>query len=131
MSDIDLASFKKISVDQMNQTQKKIKNNILSMLDFLDRCLGQPDKPNKEMSEIHINEMYSIFANAIEEFGKLVYMKSVIADADNNYEVNYRHKFRDHTTTYHLALTELPKSIGDVFEDGFTKMPMNVLNVDF
>ena len=72
----------------MNQTQKKIKNNILSMLDFLDRCLGQPDKPNKEMSEIHINEMYSIFANAIEEFGKLVYMKSVIADADNNYEVN-------------------------------------------
>ena len=117
MSDIDLASFKKISVDQMNQTQKKIKNNILSMLDFLDRCLGQPDKPNQEMSEIHINEMYSIFANAIEEFGKLVYMKSIIADADNNYEVNYRHKFRDHTTKYHLALTELPKSIGDVFED--------------
>ena len=114
----------------MNQTQKKIKNNILSMLDFLDRCLGQPDKPNKEMSEIHINEMYSIFANAIEEFGKLVYMKSVIADADNNYEVNYRHKFRDHTTKYHLALTELPKSINDLFEAGFTKMPMNILNVD-
>ena len=100
------------------------------MLDFLDRCLGQPDKPNQEMSEIHINEMYSIFANAIEEYGKLVYMKSIIVDADNNYEVNYRHKFRDHTTKYHLALTELPKSIGDVFEDGFTKMPMNVLNVD-
>ena len=73
----------------MNQTQKKIRNNILSMLDFLDRCLGQPDKPNQEMSEIHINEMYSIFANAIEEYGKLVYMKSIIVDADNNsYVVN-------------------------------------------
>ena len=130
MSDIDLASFKKISVDQMNQTQKKIRNNILSMLDFLDSCLGQPDKPNQEMSEIHINEMYSIFANAIEEYGKLLYMKSIIQDSENNYDVNYRHKFRDHTTKYHLALTELPKSIGDVFEDGFTKMPMNVLNVD-
>ena len=70
----------------------------------MTRCLGQPDKPNQEMSEIHINEMYSIFANAIEEFGKLIYMKSIIADADNNYEVNYRHKFRDHTTKYHLAL---------------------------
>ena len=48
----------------MNQTQKKIRNNILSMLDFLNQCLGQPDKPNKEMSEIHLNEMYAIFANA-------------------------------------------------------------------
>ena len=37
---------------------------------------------------------------------------------------------RDHTTKYHLALTDLPKSISDVFEEGFTKMPMNVLNVD-
>ena len=130
MSNIHLASFKKITVDQMNQTQKKIRNNILSMLDFLDRCVGQPDKPNQEMSEIHLNEMYSIFANAIEEYGKLVYMKSIIQDSDNNYEVNYRNKFRDHTTKYHLALTELPKSISDVFEDGFTKMPMNILNVD-
>ena len=84
----------------------------------------------KQVKKFHINEMYSIFANAIEEYGKLVYMKSIIVDADNNYEVNYRHKFRDHTTKYHLALTELPKYIGDVFEDGFTKMPMNVLNVD-
>ena len=64
----------------MNQTQKKIRSNILSMLDFLDRCLGQPDKPNNEMSEIHLNEMYAIFANAIEEYGKLVYMKSIIQD---------------------------------------------------
>jgi len=125
-----LASFQKITVEQMNQTQKKIHDNVSSMLDFLDKCLGKPDMPNKEMSEIYINEMYAIFANAIEEYGKLVYMKSLIQDSDNNYEVNYRHKFRNHTEKYHLALTELPKSISDVFEAGFTKMPMNVLNVD-
>ena len=125
-----MASFKKITGDQMNQTQKKIRDNVSSMLDFLDKCLGEPNKPNQEISEIYINEMYSIFANAIEEYGKLVYLKSLVQDADNNYEVNYRHKFRDHTTKYHLALTELPKSIKDVFEEGFTKMPMNVLNVD-
>jgi len=114
----------------MNQTQKKIHDNVSSMLDFLDKCLGKPDMPNKEMSEIYINEMYAIFANAIEEYGKLVYMKSLIQDSDNNYEVNYRHKFRNHTEKYNLALTKLPKSISDVFEAGFTKMPMNVLNVD-
>ena len=125
-----MASFKKITSDQMNQTQKKIRDNVSSMLDFLSQCLGEPNNPNSGVLEIYINEMYSIFANAIEEYGKLVYLKSLVQDADNNYEVNYRHKFRDHTTKYHLALTELPKSIKDVFEEGFTKMPMNVLNVD-
>jgi len=122
-----LASFKKITSDQMNQTQKKIRGNVSSMLDFLNQCLVEP---NTELSEVYINEMYSIFANAIEEYGKLVYMKSLTLDSENKYEVNYRHKFRDHTTKYHLALTELPKSINDLFEAGFTKMPMNILNVD-
>ena len=122
-----MASFKKITSDQMNQTQKKIRGNVSSMLDFLNQCLVEP---NTELSEVYINEMYSIFANAIEEYWKLVYMKSLTLDSDNKYEVNYRHKFRDHTTKYHLALTELPKSINDLFEAGFTKMPMNILNVD-
>ena len=122
-----MASFKKITSDQMNQTQKKIRGNVSSMLDFLNQCLVDP---NTELSEVYINEMYSIFANAIEEYGKLVYMKSLTLDSENKYEVNYRHKFRDHTTKYHLALTELPKSINDLFEAGFTKMPMNILNVD-
>jgi len=111
----------------MNQTQKKIRDNVSSMLDFLNQCLVEP---NTELSEIYINEMYSIFANSIEEYGKLVYMKSLTLDSENKYEVNYRHKFRDHTTKYHLALTELPKSINDLFETGFTEMPMNILNVD-
>lgn len=122
-----MASFKKITSDQMNQTQKKIRDNVSSMLDFLNQCLAEP---NTELSEVYINEMYSIFANAIEEYGKLVYMKSLTLDSENKYEVNYRHKFRDHTTKYHLALTELPKSINDLFEAGFTDMPMNILNVD-
>jgi len=38
-----LASFKTITADQMNQTQKKIRNNVSNMLNFLDKCLGQPD----------------------------------------------------------------------------------------
>ena len=41
-----MASFKKITGDQMNQTQKKIRDNVSSMLDFLDKCLGEPNKPN-------------------------------------------------------------------------------------
>ena len=114
----------------MNQTQKKIRNNISNMLNFLDKCLGQPDKPNQDMSNIYVYEMYSIFTHAVEEYGKLIYMKSLIQNADNNYDVNYRFKFRDHTTKFNLALEKLPKSINAVYESGFTKMAMNILNVD-
>ena len=86
MSDIDLASFKKISVDQMNQTQKKIRNNILSMLDFLDRCLGQPDKPNQEMSEIHINEIIqntTLSAAKVQSTLMQLELKNLIFSAPN------------------------------------------------
>lgn len=125
-----MPSFKIITADQMNQTQKKIRNNISNMLNFLDKCLGQPDKPNRDMPNIYVYEMYSIFTHAVEEYGKLVYMKSLIQNADNNYDVNYRFKFRDHTTKFNLALEQLPESINAVYESGFTQMAMNVLNVD-
>ena len=42
----------------MNQTQKKIRGNVSSMLDFLNQCLVEP---NTELSEVYINEMYSTF----------------------------------------------------------------------
>ena len=125
-----MPSFKIITADQMNQTQKKIRNNISNMLNFLDKCLGQPDKPNQDMSNIYVYEMYSIFTHAVEEYGKLIYMKSLIQNADNNYDVNYRFKFRDHATKFNLALEQLPESINAVYESGFTQMAMNVLNVD-
>ena len=125
-----MASFKTITADQMNQTQKKIRNNVSNMLNFLDKCLGQPDKPNRDMPNIYVYEMYSIFTHAVEEYGKLIYMKSLVQNTDNNFEVNYRYKFRDHTTKFDLALEQLPESINAVYESGFTKMAMNVLNVD-
>jgi len=125
-----LAGFKTITADQMNQTQKKIHSKISSMLDFLDKCLGQPDNPNQDMSQIYVYEMYSTFTHAVEEYGKLLYMKSLIQDTNGKYEVNYRYKFRDHTTKFNLALTDLPESINVLYPGGFTKMSMNVLNVD-
>jgi hypothetical protein len=125
-----LAGFKLITADQMNQTQKKIHRKISNMLDFLDQYLGQPDNPNQNMLQIYVYEMYSIFTHAVEEYGKLLYMKSLIQDANGKYDVNYRYKFRDHTTKFNLALADLPKSINVVYPGGFTKMSMNVLNVD-
>ena len=112
----------------MNQTQTKVLSNILRMLDFLDKCLGQPDSPNQDMPKIHVYEMYSIFAHAVEEYGKLLYMKSLIPDTNDNYEVNYRYKFRDHVTKFNLALADLPDSIKVVFHAQFDKSNFDSTN---
>lgn len=112
----------------MNQTQTKIRGNISRMLDFLDKCLGLPDSPNHDMPKTHVYEMYSVFTHAVEEYGKLLYMKSLIQDTNNNYEVNYRYKFRDHTTKFNLALADLPDSIKVVFHAQFDESNSNSTN---
>jgi hypothetical protein len=123
-----LAGFKTITADQMNQTQTKIRGNVSRMLDFLDKCLGQPDSPNHDMTKIHVYEMYSVFTHAVEEYGKLLYVKSLIPDTNGNYEVNYRYKFRDHVTKFNLALADLPDSIKVIFHAQFDESNFDSTN---
>ena len=123
-----MASFKTITADQMNQTQTKIRGNISRMLDFLDKCLGRPDGPNYDMPKIHVYEMYSVFTHAVEEYGKLLYVKSLIPDINGNYEVNYRYKFRDHVTKFNLALADLPDSIKVMFHAQFDESNFDSTN---
>lgn len=112
----------------MNQTQSKIRGNVSRMLDFLDKCLGQPDSPNHDMTKIHVYEMYSVFTHAVEEYGKLLYVKSLIPDTNGNYEVNYRYKFRDHVTKFNLALADLPDSIKVIFRAQFDESNFDSTN---
>jgi hypothetical protein len=73
------------------------------------------------MPKIYVYEMYSVFIHAVEEYGKLLYVKSLISDTNGNYEVNYRYKFRDHVTKFNLALADLPNSIKVAFNVQFDK----------
>lgn len=99
----------------MDLLQIKINGNISRMLDFLNKTLGTPNDPNYEMTKAYVYENYVIFTHAVEEYGKLLYLKSLQSDSNGNYEIEYRRKFRDHPTKFDLALAALPDSIKTVY----------------
>jgi len=103
----------------MADIQAKIRGNVARMLDFLYRCVGDPNSPNYDMPDIHIHEIYSIFTHAVEEYGKLIYLKSLTRNSDNRYDVDYSNKFTSHKTKFRLALKDLPDSVKAAYPNGF------------
>jgi len=103
----------------MTDIQTKIRGNVARMLDFLYKCVGDPNSPNHDMPDIHIYEIYSILTHAIEEYGKLIYLKSLTRNSDNKYDVDYSNKFTSHKTKFRLALKDLPDSIKAAYPNGF------------
>jgi len=99
----------------MNSLQTKVRGNVSRMLDFLNISLGNPAEPNYKMNKLHVYENYVIFNHAVEEYGKLLYLRTLQPDANGNYTIEYRDKFRDHKTKFDLALVELPESIKIVY----------------
>ena len=77
----------------MTYTQTKIRGNVARMLDFLYTCVGDPNSPNYDMPDTHIYEIYSVLTHAIEEYGKLIYLKSLTHNSDNKYDIDYSNKF--------------------------------------
>ncbi len=112
-------SVRTISKENMDSLQIKIRGNISRMLDFLNKTLGTPIDPNYEMDKVYVYENYAIFTHAVEEYGKLLYLQSIIPDSIGNYEVEYRRKFRSHETKFDLALAKLPDSIKTVYKAQF------------
>jgi len=113
----------------MDSLQIKVSENVSRMLDFLDKSLGSPAEHNYEMINVYVYENYVIFCHAVEEYGKLLYLRTLKPDSDGNYEIEYRDKFRDHVTKFNLALAKLPESIKVVykgsFSSGFTSSGFN------
>lgn len=103
----------------MTDTQTKIRGNVARMLDFLYTCVGDPNSPNYDMPDTHIYEIYSILTHAIEEYGKLIYLKSLTHNSDNKYDIDYSNKFTSHKTKFRLALKDLPDSIKAAYPNGF------------
>ena len=108
-----------ITEKQMTDMQTKIRANVARMLDFLYKCTGDPNDPNYDMPDTHIYEIYSILTHAVEEYGKLLYVKSLMPNLDNKYDVDYSNKFTSHKTKFRLALKDLPASIKAVYPNGF------------
>jgi hypothetical protein len=130
--------IKVITKEDMDSLQIKIRGNVSRMLDFLNKSLGSPVEPNYGMDKVYVYENYVIFNHAVEEYGKLLYLKTLQPDTNGDYTIEYREKFRDHSTKFDLALAELPESIKIVYSAKTSSEAteptwanrLNVLNTD-
>jgi len=127
-------SVKTITEPQLDATKEKVRGNIRRMLDFLHDCLGHPECPNHAVKNVHVNEMYSVFTHAVEEYGKMLYLESLEPNESGSYKVDYASKFCNHKHKFNRALEKLPPSIKDVYDkppsEEMWERRLNILNVD-
>lgn len=98
----------------------KTRGNVDRMLQFLYQIIGYPEAKKHYLTSEHVYECYAIFTHAVEECGKLIYLKSLKPDPNGNYVIEYSSKFLSHKTKFGLALTKLPKSVIVVYEGKFS-----------
>lgn len=113
------AKIKIITKKQMKSLREKVNGNAHRLLDFLFQVVGEPDK-KIGLFPIHVYECYAIFTHAVEEYGKLLYLRTLEPDENGNYTIEYSKKFANHKTKFELALDKLPKSIKVVYEGSFS-----------
>jgi len=111
--------IKIITEEQMNSLQIKIRGNVDRMLQFLYQIIGYPEDKKYVLTPEHKYECYAIFTHAVEEYGKLLYLKSLVSDNEGNYTIEYASKFTNHVPKFNLALGTLPQSIKVVYEGNF------------
>ncbi|MEX2192492.1 MAG: hypothetical protein WD717_03835 [Nitrosarchaeum sp.] len=117
---IEQVQNRTMTKEQMESLQVKTSGNIARMLDFLHQNLGNPDEIKHGLNKVHVYECYAIFTHAVEEYGKLLYLKSLKPDEKEIYTIEYIHKFKNHKTKFSLALDKLPKSIKVVYEGKYS-----------
>ena len=109
--------------EQMKSLKVKTSGNVCRMLQFIYQVIGSPEEKKYVLSNEHVYECYAIFTHAVEEYGKLLYLKSLEPDENDEYTIEYTKKFTDHKTKFKLARDELPKSIMVVYERNFSSDP--------
>lgn len=110
---------KTITKEQMNSLQTKVSGNVSRMLQFLYQVIGEPNAKRNTVTNEHVYECYVIFSHVVEEYGKLLYLRSLKPDVTGKYVIKYERKFRSHITKFTLALATLPESIKVVYEGAF------------
>ena len=111
--------IKTISKEQMESLKTKTSGNISRMLDFLSQIIGSEEKKGV-VYNVYVYECYAIFTHAVEEYGKLLYLKMLIPDESGNYKVKYDEIFRDHLHKFRYALEKLPESIKVVHQGSYS-----------
>lgn len=117
---VEHAKIKTITKEQMKALQEKTSGNVARLLDFLYQIIGNPDDKKYVLHNIHVYECYAIFTHAVEECGKLLYLRTLEPDEKGNYIIEYSKKFKNHKTKFEFALDTLPESIRVVYEGKFS-----------
>jgi hypothetical protein len=117
---IENPKTKTITKEQMHALQVKTKGNVDRLLQFLYQIIGYPEDKKYGLDKVHVYECYVIFTHAVEEYGKLLYLRALEPDEKGNYTIEYSKKFKDHKTKFEFALDNLPKSIKVVYEGSFS-----------
>lgn len=113
---LESSKTKTITKTQMDSLQNKTRGNVDRMLHFLYQVIGYPEDKKYGLDKIHVYECYAIFTHAVEEYGKLLYLRSLKSDEKGNYTVQYDKKFTNHIPKFRLALDMLPESIKVVYQ---------------
>jgi len=104
----------------MESLQQKTRGNIDRMLAFLYQIIGYPNDKKYVLTTDHIYECFAIFTHAVEEYGKLLYLRTLNPDKDGIYTIEYSDKFANHTPKFKFALEKLPESIKVVYQGNFS-----------
>jgi len=117
----------KITKEQWIQLQSFTRSNVLMILTMLEDDLGFPIEPNyprKENSPVYL----ALYSHAVEEYGKLLYLKSLTPDESNMITIDYDgdHKqipntFKNHKVKFGKAIEELPKTLTTFHNGNFGK----------
>lgn len=104
----------------MKSLQEKTRGNVDRMLLFLYQIIGYPEDKKYVLNKVHVYECYAVFTHAVEEYGKLLYLRTLDPDEKDNYAIEYSKKFTNHKTKFGLALDNLPESITVVYQGSFS-----------
>ena len=113
---VESSKTRKISKEQMEALQTKTRGNVDRMLHFLYQNIGYPEDKKYGLDKVHVYECYAVFTHAVEEYEKLLYLRTLEPDENGNYTIEYAKKFTNHKTKFKLALEALPESIKVVYQ---------------
>jgi len=117
----------KIRKEQWVQLQSFTRSNVLMILTMLEDDLGfpkVPKYPRKENSPVYL----AVYSHAVEEYGKLLYLKSLTPDASGMITIDYDgdrkqipNTFKNHKAKFGKAIEKLPKTLTTFHNGSFGK----------
>ncbi len=102
--------FINLTHDQWTALMTKTRANAESILTHIENTIGNTSNPISQGTNVYGKYMaYVLFSHAVEEYGKLLYLKNISPDANGEYVVEYdkgqdsNGYFKDHSYKFQLA----------------------------